>query len=349
MFRLSHHKNKTAYWLKVFALYALVEACIQLLLYFTINYFGTRRTSIPEYHLVMLLFQCVLILPIWGVAWLVRKQTIAVQVIINIAFYILYTYVWFNPVQDAIAFVYNHFQQLTRPVYDRQTAHLDRGGEAAFLNYQLLKHAFRLSWFYLASFFYNYRTEENERLKLALSNKELQLRLLKGRLNPSFYFTAINHLQAVAQIKPGHATAPILQLAKMMEYAIYEAKEKKNDLEKELNFLANYIHFLNQQHNGAKIRLDITGGYNGLTIIPMLLTSIVDTINGSGKGKQFDCNLSFENKNLLFAISETGSGELFKGYQEILTEKMDELCPGKYLLKMADDKNLILKIELDEA
>jgi hypothetical protein len=57
--------------------------------------------------------------------------------------------------------------------------------------------------------------------------------MLKWHLNPSFYFKTIGHLQQVAKEKPGDATVPILQLAKVMEYVIYEAKEKLIDVKKE--------------------------------------------------------------------------------------------------------------------
>ena len=188
-------KEETRYWLKVFAFYTLMEAFIQLLFLVTLNYFGDNRISIPEYHLVMLFFQCLLIWPIWWVAWLVRGKTILVQVAVNLAFYVAYSFFWFGPVQDIIEGLYNQFQGLTRPLHDRQAAYLDRGYDYSFLSYQLLKHAFRLSWFYLANYFYNYRLEEKQRIGLALFNRELQMKLLKWHLNPSFYFRTIAYLQ----------------------------------------------------------------------------------------------------------------------------------------------------------
>ena len=74
-----------------------------------------------------------------------------------------YSYCWFGPVQDVIGFLYNHLQEITRAANDRQVPYLDRGNEFSYINYQLLKHAFRLSWFYLAAYFYNYRAEEKKR------------------------------------------------------------------------------------------------------------------------------------------------------------------------------------------
>ena len=69
-------KAQTRYWLKVFALYALAEALVQLIFFFLFNTFDNSAGSYLEYHGVMWLFHCVLIWPLWWVAWSVRKQKI---------------------------------------------------------------------------------------------------------------------------------------------------------------------------------------------------------------------------------------------------------------------------------
>jgi hypothetical protein len=78
-----HHKTMAAYWLKAFALYALMEACIQLLFLIILNNFGTRVISNIEIHFLMWVFQCLLVWPIWFVAWSVSKQKIIVQVLVK--------------------------------------------------------------------------------------------------------------------------------------------------------------------------------------------------------------------------------------------------------------------------
>ncbi len=239
MIQLIHHKEQTSYWLRVFALYALAEACIQLLLFVIVNNFRSKPISLIEFHLLMWIFQCLLIWPIWAVAWSVRNKKIIVQILVNLGFYIMYSYVWFGPVQEMIGFLYDNLQQVTRTESNRLKATLDNGTQDTYLNYQLLKHAFRLSWFYLAAYFFNYKQEEKKRIELATANRELQLKMLKWHLNPSFYFKTIGHLQQVAKDKPQNAVAPILQLAKVMEYVIYEAKEKAIDVKKEIQFLNN--------------------------------------------------------------------------------------------------------------
>jgi hypothetical protein len=341
---LQRHKTETNYWLKVFALYALIEACIQLLFLLILNNFGSQRISIPEYHLVMLFFQCLLIWPIWWVAWSVRKKKISIQVIVNLSFYVVYSIIWFGPVQDAIAFLYNNLQELTRPVADRQAPYLDRGNEYSFLNYQLLKHAFRLSWFFLANYFYNYRLEEKKKIELAVSNKELQLKLLKWHLNPSFYFKTIKHLQQSAAVKPSDATEPILQLAKVMEYVIYDAREPQIEMKKEIQFLNNYIQLINQQpDNRISISLTCENGYDKIKIAPLLLAGFVDSIvanrTATGAGS-CSIRIGFQQDDMHFSV--TG-----------ITEKpeppplLNELYRGRFSYDYSVENGFNLRLRLD--
>jgi hypothetical protein len=348
-----HDKEHSRYWLKVFLLYTGVEACIQLLFFVTLNNFGTQRISILEYHMVMLFFQCVLIWPIWWVAWSVKNRNIIVQVLVNVAFYVIYSFVWFGPVQDAISIVYNEFQSITRPPNDRQVAYLDRGYEYSFLNHQLLKHAFRLSWFFLAAYFFNYKKEEKKRLELAIANSELQLKSLKWHLNPSFYFKTIGHLKQLANEKPVYTTGPILQLAKVMEYVIYETKEKLIDVKKELQFLSNYTELINKQPgNNIEFEMAPVNVPEKLRIAPLLLAGIIDKlVDENGKENiHYKVSLHFTGNSLELSIrNKSGSGmkDLLTN-TDALSIRLEKLYPGKYTHYKKDENSFILQIKLDE-
>jgi Histidine kinase len=330
-----HQKNKKGYWLKIFAFYALTEAAIQIIYFFLLNYFGTVRISIIEYHFVMWGFQCLLIWPIWWVAKLVHKQAVIVQVLVNAAFYMVYSAAWFGPVQEAIMVVYNHLQEITRAVADRQEAVLDRGDEYSYRSYQLLKHSFRLSWFYVAAFFYHYRSEEMQRTELAIANKELQLKTLKWHLNSSFYFKTIHYLQQVAGQQPIDAVKPILQLSKIMEYVIYEAKEKLISVKRELLFLENYIQLLNKQHeDNCRFTLTVQGEYSHLTIAPLLLNGMLDALMDVENEKelaQYDITLTFAANKMLIRIGKPSNTAILLSPNLVVPKQFRELYNGRFV------------------
>jgi Histidine kinase len=349
------HKAEANFWLNVFALYALAEACIQLLYFIILNNFGTNRISILEIHLVMWFFQCLLIGPIWWVAWTVRKKNLVIQIIVNLAFYVLYSFFWFGPVQEAINYLYNNIQELTRSVTDRQVAYLDRGNEYSYLNYQLLKHAFRLSWFFLAAYFYNYRLEEKKRIQLAVANKELQLKLLKWHLNPAFYFKTISHLRQVAAESPVNTTGPILQLAKVMEYVIYEAKEKLIDVKKEIHFLHNYIRLINQQPGNHSIfELEVTGEYEKLKIAPLLLVGFIDKIPAAENTVEKNLcgiHLQFSGQEMQLGVNGDPGKMLTAALlpDDALYQRLKEVYPGRFSVNnTAADAPFKLNLVLNE-
>lgn len=342
------------YWLNLFALYALVEAGIQLIFFIILNNFGQKQISLIEIHFIMWVFQCLLIWPIWWVAWLVRKKGIALQILVNLAFYIGYSYIWFGPVQNVIGWLYNHLLQFTRLPGNRLPAILDTGSEYSYLNYQLLKHAFRLSWFYLAAYFLRYRQEEKKRLELAVANRALQLKMLKWHLNPEFYFKTINHLRELAAANPSGAAAPILQLARVMEYVIYEAKEKWIDVKKETRFLSDYIRLRNQQTaNPVHMEMDITDDPGQLKIAPLLLTGIIDKVSDQHAGAgtaSYTLNLQFSGDVLHLVITGpfAGSATGWLPPDDPLLLRLNELYPAKHSFNYSPgDKTLKLDIKLD--
>ncbi len=344
------HKAMTRYWLKVFALYSLVEAIIQLLFFFVLNNFGTTPISTLEIHFLMWVFQCLLIWPIWWVAWSLRKKKIVVQILASIGFYVVYSYAWFGPVQNVIGYLYDNLQELTRTENDRLKAILDSGDQYSYLNYQLLKHAFRLSWFYLAAYFYNYRLEEKKRIELAVANKELQLKILKWHLNPSFYFKTINHLRQLAAKKPSDATSPILQLAKVMEYVIYEAKEKFIDVKKEIQFLTNYTQLLNQQDGTLKFETEVTGDYDKLKISPLLLAGFIDKMGGGNylaADRLYQIQLRFSGNEMIMILNNSSrNGNLqFLSHDDALHYRLTEIYPGKFSFSNSND-NMTFKLSI---
>jgi Histidine kinase len=340
------NKQEGRYWLGVLAWYAAAEACVQLLFFFIFHTFTSGGGSNIEYHFVMLLFHCLLIWPIWWVARAVRGQKSWIQVLVNLAFFFVYAYCWFYPIQDAVAVVYNNLQDITRPGSVHEGPTLDSYLHYTILNYQVLKHAFRLSWYYVADFLYYYRAEEKKKIELAISNKALELKLLKWHLNPDFYFKTLRYLQRSAAEHPAAATVPILQLSRIMEYVIYDAREPRIGMQKELQFLSNYVELLNrQQDNQLTISLAYTKGAAQVKIAPLLLAALIDQLKKSedhtGTG---DCRISISFAEQEMQVSVTGPVQKLQ-----VPPLTAELYPDRYTVAYTPKKEFLLRIRLDAA
>jgi hypothetical protein len=349
-----HNRTQAKYWLKVFGLYALFEGFIQLLYNYLLNEYGQRPISNLEFHGIMWLFQCLLIYPIWWVAWSVRLKKAGIQVVVNVLFFIAYSIIWFGPVQDIIQFLHQGLQQFSRAQSKRVITPVDTATD--LLPYQLLKHTFRLSWFFLANYLYHYRHEEQRRMELDVANKDLQLKLLKWHLNPGFYFKTIDHLQQLSSRSPASCSRPILQLAKVMEYVIYEAKEKLIDVSKEINFLDGYVQLINQQAGStAHFTIQSEGATDRLKIPPLLLAGFIDRIASSNNDipSIYKMQLHFSGNNMSFIIEgDLGRNEaLFFGQnnQDRLYRRFQEIYADQFTYRLSSNKNFFeINVRLNE-
>lgn len=349
-----HHTALANYWLRVFILYAIVEACIQLLFNYILNTFGDTISNL-EFHGLMWFFQCLLILPIWGIAWWARKKSILHQVFINASFFFLYTYFWFGPVQDTIQFIHQEIQQYTRSQEKRLRTPIDRSSDLSYINYQFLKHSFRLSWFFLANYFYNFFQEEKKRMELTLANKNLELKLLKWHLNPTFYFRTIDHLRQIAAKKPIGCMDRILQLARVMEYIIYEVREQHIEVNKEIQFLRNYIQLVSDQPGShADFTLQTEGDYSKLKIAPLLLAELIDKIAGTGngiEGNKYILDIRFSGKEMQLNLQGDfqKTPVQFFSPSDPLYKRLNELYGEKFSYKKVPASGqLNMVLQLDE-
>jgi len=344
-----HNKTLAAYWLKVFTIYALIEACIQLLFNFILNHFLSQRISNLGFHAIMWLFQCVMIWGIWWVANAVYGKRLVTQIFVNLVFFGVYSYFWFGPVQDCVRFLHQLLQQFTLPAAERLPTPVDTS-----LKYQVIKHSFRLSFFFLANYFYHYRLEEEQRLQMALVNKELHLKLLKWYLNPRFYFETIDYLKQLSNINPASCTRPILHLAKVMEYVIYDSREKLIAVSKEIHFLQHYTELINRKNGTVKFCISTSGVYEKLKVAPLLLAGFIDAIasgNDENPENEYLVNMRFTGNQMLFQMigNLKNTDRSFLRENSSLYKRLKDLYEGRfYLHEMKNNNGIELGLTMYE-
>ncbi|MTI32842.1 histidine kinase, partial [Cytophagales bacterium RKSG123] len=83
--------------------------------------------------------------------------------------------------------------------------------------------------------------KEKEAAQLKSENLNAELKFLKSQINPHFLFNALNNVYALSVIKSDKAPEMILKLSDMLRYILYDCNEQKVSLDKELNYIKNYI------------------------------------------------------------------------------------------------------------
>jgi len=118
----------------------------------------------------------------------------------------------------------------------------------------------------------NLKLAKIERQKL-----EAELNTLKGQLNPHFLFNSLNNIYSLALIKSDKVPELILKLSDLMRHIIYESKGNYIALEKEIDFVNNFISLQKiRTSEKTKITYEILGNVPDAKIAPLLFEPFID-------------------------------------------------------------------------
>ncbi len=118
----------------------------------------------------------------------------------------------------------------------------------------------------------NYKLAKIEKQKL-----EAELSTLKGQLNPHFLFNSLNNIYSLSLIKSDKVPDLILRLSDLMRHIIYESKENYISLEKEIEFVDNFV-ALQRIRTSDKTAIEYvkTGNVPSARIAPLLFEPFID-------------------------------------------------------------------------
>jgi len=191
-----------------------------------------------------------------------------------------------------------------------------------------------------------------EKIKIIreLKNEKLysELSLLRSQINPHFFFNTLNNLYGLAIEKSEKTPETILKLSEMMRYTIYDGKKDAVHLEKEINFLKNYIDLHTIRHfNKLDLKFVIDTEQSNEKIAPLLLINLVENAFKHGAEKLekdafIHMNISSRNKTLNFEIennfenqnSSTGIG------LENLKRRLQLVYPNAHTFNTSENNNI---------
>ena len=154
---------------------------------------------------------------------------------------------------------------------------------------------------------------QKEREKIYL---ETELNFLKTQIHPHFFFNTLNNLYSLALNNSSQTPGVILKLSDLMSYMLYESNVPKISLEKEINYLHNYLD-LEKLRFGSRLMIsfEIEGHIENVQIPPMILILFVENCFKHGLKDhidhvQIDIWLKVENGYLFFTIKNPVSAHI---------------------------------------
>jgi sensor histidine kinase YesM len=195
--------------------------------------------------------------------------------------------------------------------------------------------------------------------EIQVEKLQAEVNYLRSQVNPHFLFNALNNLYALTLKKSDEAPEVVLKLAELMEYMLYESEDAFVPLEKEINYLKNYLELEKiRQGNNADIRLTVEGNVDKCWVPPFLILPLVENAFKHG------VNRSVHNAYLVISVNITDDLEIriennksnvqrstHNGGIGLLNlrKRLELLYPGKHMLETVDapDKYAVyLKISL---
>lgn len=140
---------------------------------------------------------------------------------------------------------------------------------AIFVGITMLLH-FSKSWWLL-------RESENQRLMLQKEKSEAELQGLKAQVNPHFLFNTLNSILSLVSPENNRARVAVLRLADSLRYIIYESNQPRVPIERELDYLVNYLE-LQRLRCSAKdsILFSCEGAVENREIAPLLILPLIE-------------------------------------------------------------------------
>jgi two-component system, LytTR family, sensor kinase len=143
------------------------------------------------------------------------------------------------------------------------------------------------------------RSKEEEEVRL-----KSELSFLRSQISPHFIFNVLNSIVYFIKKEPATAEKVTFELSNLIRYMLYESDQKQVSLNKEIEYLQNYIK-LQKIRFGDDIKINqiLEVQKTDLMIEPMLLIPFVENAFKHGVGllkdPVIDIDLKLENPNVL--------------------------------------------------
>ncbi len=115
------------------------------------------------------------------------------------------------------------------------------------------------------------------RRELEKERAEAELQNLKSQLNPHFLFNTLNNIYSLIAFSPEKAQEAVHDLSRLLRYVLYESSQAFVPLEKDLDFLRNYVELMRiRLPRHVELKTGIVASSPGSLIAPLLFISLIE-------------------------------------------------------------------------
>ena len=204
-----------------------------------------------------------------------------------------------------------------------------------------------------------YRAIETERRMAILEreNIEQQMQYLKYQINPHFLMNTLNNIHAMIDFDSDMAKRSVMELSRMLRHVLYDSGESHTTLDKEVEFLHNYIELMRIRYvDDVDIRIsepDINV-CRSVKMPPLLLIVLIENAFKHGisysKKSYIFIDIDVVDEELICVVTnskhKTSSTEHSGIGMSNITKRLDLLFGNHYTLKIDDASDEQYRVKL---
>lgn len=187
--------------------------------------------------------------------------------------------------------------------------------------------------------------------ELAKENAEAELNFLKSQINPHFLFNSLNSVYFLIDKNNPDARQALHTFSDMLRYQLYEANGEKIPIEKEINYLQDYVHLQQlRKDENYKVQFNCSPEVKNFLIEPLLLIPFVENAFKHISHKTNEANfvkvdLTRNNGYFEFAVENSREKGIYTTEQHggigmnNVKRRLELLYPDTHKLDVSDDAN----------
>ncbi|HET6723799.1 MAG TPA: histidine kinase [Chitinophagaceae bacterium] len=187
--------------------------------------------------------------------------------------------------------------------------------------------------------------------ELAKENAEAELNFLKSQINPHFLFNSLNSVYFLIDKSNPDARQALHTFSDMLRYQLYEANGEKIPIEKEINYLQDYVHLQQlRKDENYKVQFNCSPEVKNFSIEPLLLIPFVENAFKHISHKTNEANfvkvdLARSNGYFEFAVENSREKGIHTTEQHggigmtNVKRRLELLYPDTHQLDVMDDAN----------
>lgn len=205
--------------------------------------------------------------------------------------------------------------------------------------------------------YYRAISTEQRMAMLERQNIESQMQYLKYQINPHFLMNTLNNIHSMIDFDKDMARKSVMDLSRMMRHVLYDSGEQTTTLDKEVEFLSNYIELMRIRYIDD---IDISFTFPDMNVChrvelpPLLLIVLVENAFKHGisynQESHIHINLYVDDDELTCVVANSRHYSHSSEHSGIglnnITRRLDLLFGSRYVLDIddGDEKQYIVKL-----